>query len=295
VRDESADTVTFSTGTSAAYSGPTRDPNHNHVGPAVTLGAADSCSTAPVVKKYAYLLDEVRPHVAESNGDGPGGSNPLRIAVAPTDDGVGLTTVQYRVVNGVTGTPLLDWTTLASPTAQLVPLYRAGVTAPSIPALGTTTGLVRFEARAVDALGRTGPVSSRCWNQTLYAAPIEMGEPAAVAATNGPAGSGKWGLGLLSLADATSPIDPVSMMLNDVAGPAGAGLYEFSVWNPDERDRVPFGRRRRPAVDGDSRSQVVELLLRGQVGLPPDHREHQLHPRRVVCLRSRRRRHHLRD
>ncbi len=232
VRDESADTVTFSTGTSAAYSGPTRDPNHNHVGPAVTLGAADSCSTAPVVKKYAYLLDEVRPHVAESNGDGPGGSNPLRIAVAPTDDGVGLTTVQYRVVNGVTGTPLLDWTTLASPTAQLVPLYRAGVTAPSIPALGTTTGLVRFEARAVDALGRTGSVSSRCWNQTLYAAPIEMGEPAAVAATNGPAGSGKWGLGLLSLADATSPIDPVSMMLNDVAGPAGAGLYEFSVWNP---------------------------------------------------------------
>ncbi|MBP8807280.1 MAG: hypothetical protein KBI14_11715, partial [Kofleriaceae bacterium] len=127
---------------------------------------------------------------------------------------------------------LLDWTTLASPTAQLVPLYRAGVTAPSIPALGTTTGLVRFEARAVDALGRTGSVSSRCWNQTLYAAPIEMGEPAAVAATNGPAGSGKWGLGLLSLADATSPIDPVSMMLNDVAGPAGAGLYEFSVWNP---------------------------------------------------------------
>ncbi|MBK6920648.1 MAG: hypothetical protein IPH07_24820 [Deltaproteobacteria bacterium] len=103
----------------------------------------------------------------ESNGDGPGGSNPLRIAVAPTDDGVGLTTVQYRVVNGVTGTPLLDWTTLASPTAQLVPLYRASVTAPSIPALGTTTGLVRFEARAVDALGRTGPVSSRCWNQTL--------------------------------------------------------------------------------------------------------------------------------
>ncbi|MBP9862434.1 MAG: hypothetical protein KBD62_31060, partial [Kofleriaceae bacterium] len=85
VRDESADTVTFSTGTSVAYSGPTRDPNHNHVGPAVTLGAADSCATAPVVKKYAYLLDEVRPHVAESNGDGPGGSNPLRIAVAPTD------------------------------------------------------------------------------------------------------------------------------------------------------------------------------------------------------------------
>jgi hypothetical protein len=234
VRDESADTVTFSTGTSAAYSGPTRDPNHNHVGPAVTLGAADSCSTAPVVKKYAYLLDEVRPHVAESNGDGPGGSNPLRIAVAPTDDGVGLTTVQYRVVNGVTGTPLLDWTTLASPTAQLVPLYRASVTAPSIPALGTTTGLVRFEARAVDALGRTGPVSSRCWNQTLYAAPIEMGEPAAVAATNGPAGSGKWGLGLLNLADATSPIDPVSMMLNAVPSgtPAGAGLFEFSVWNP---------------------------------------------------------------
>ncbi|MBP9167813.1 MAG: hypothetical protein KBG48_10515 [Kofleriaceae bacterium] len=234
VRDESADTVTFSTGTSVAYSGPTRDPNHNHVGPAVTLGAADSCATAPVVKKYAYLLDEVRPHVAESNGDGPGGSNPLRIAVAPTDDGVGLTTVQYRVVNGVTGTPLLDWTTLASPTAQLVPLYRAGVTAPSIPALGTTTGLVRFEARAVDALGRTGPVSSRCWNQTLYAAPIEMGEPAAVAATNGPTGSGKWGLGLLNLADATSPIDPVSMMLNAVPSgtPAGAGLFEFSVWNP---------------------------------------------------------------
>ncbi|MEZ4403890.1 MAG: hypothetical protein R3B06_27955 [Kofleriaceae bacterium] len=48
------------------------------------------------------------------------------------------------------------------------------------------------------------------------------------------AAAGKWGLAGLDLASATSPAAPVSMMMNAVAAnvPAGAGLFEFPIYNP---------------------------------------------------------------
>jgi hypothetical protein len=117
-----------------------------------------------------------------------------------------------------------------APINSIVSLYRNGVN--GFASLGASQGVLSIEFEATDRLGRT-TTATRCWEQELLAAPIAMGT-AAAAATDGPVGSNKLGFAGLDLADTTVPIAPVSMMFTAVAPttPAGAGLFEFPIYNP---------------------------------------------------------------
>ncbi len=240
VRVESKDVITFSQALDPIFNRPTLNPTHAHttidtIDNTTTLGPATACAigSAPKVVKHAYLLDQAPLYVIESGGTDTGGGNSLKWTVNPTDDGIGISTVRYRVTTA-TGTVLLDWTNLPSTSMTTIPLYRAGGANP-IAALGTTQGLLRIELEAIDRLNRP-TTTSRCWEHTLLAAPIAMGG-SAVAATSGTAG--KFGLGQLTL-DSPSPAAPVSMMLTP--NPAGgAGIFEFPIFNPtNERVYVSF-------------------------------------------------------
>lgn len=242
VRDETGDIVTYSVTPSFPVAFVPYDPIHNHAGAAVSLGAATACdASAPTVTKYGYLLDEAPPRYATEQT--PPGRNPLRWQVALADDGVGVepSTVAYRVRDVDAGAVALDWTALGEPYA--VSLYRRATTAPSIAALGGS-GRFAIDFRARDRLGREVSVT-RCWNHRVLPAPILVGPvtaggsmvqcaasgPTSCAATHGPAGSGKYALGLLTLADTTSPYDPIGVQVLSSGAP-GTGLMEYPIWNP---------------------------------------------------------------
>lgn len=111
-------------------------------------------------------------------------------------------------------------------------LYRRGAPAPSIPILGTKAGVFAVEIRAQDRAGRLRTIK-HCWDHQPLAAPLDV--RAAVAATHGPIGSGKYALSLLKLEDTTSPIDPIGReVLSDpspATAPFGTGLMQFPVYN----------------------------------------------------------------
>ncbi len=246
VRDESGDTITFDQTIDPIFGVADRSPTHAHGGAAVTLGPATACDVASArkVTKYAYLLDEQPLYASESNGAGPGGRNPLRWAMAISDDGVGVdyATVAYRIRDVATNTFPLDWTPLAGTGAYTVNLFRTASSGPSIPVLGTKEGVFEIQFRGRDRLNRDADVVTRCWNHDLLAAPLDFGFPSVTmpggpsAPTNGPAGSGKYGLtaATFSLADTTSPYEPISMLMNapTPGTPSGVGLMQFPVYNP---------------------------------------------------------------
>ena len=220
VMQENHDTIEFSTTTVGGLR--TYNPTHNHATAFPTsLGAATACdASAPLVVKFAYLLDQTPPYVTESGGTDAGGGNSLKWQLDPSDDGVGLASARYRVVRVDSGAVIIDWTPLAAPTPTLVRLYRNGPA--GAVALGAAQGLLRIEFEATDRLTRT-VAASRCWRQTLLPAPITLG--AAADATT--ATAGKLALASLNLNTAGSP---VSSMMNTMNG--GAGLYEFPIYNP---------------------------------------------------------------
>jgi len=247
VRNEASDTISYNTtpvvfpSTFTPY-----DPTHTHAGPAVMLGASTSCdASSPTVTKYAYLLDESRAaYVTEAGGPAAQGRNPLQWQMTLTDDGVGIdpATTSYRVRDVAAGTTALDWLSLPGVGPYTVPLYRRGLTWPSIPALGLADSLYAIDFRGRDLLGRE-VTATRCWNHRSLAAPILVGplsgatmvqcgaNSTSCAATHGPGGSGKYALSLLSLGDTTSPFDPIGLqVLSDNV--SGTGLMEYPAWNP---------------------------------------------------------------
>ncbi len=246
VRDESADTITFSQVLDPIFGVPVYNPTHDHSGAEVTLGPLTVCDLtgAPRVTKYAYLLDEFPAYASETGGNGPGGRNPLRWAMTISDDGVGVdfATVAYRVRDVAANTFPLDWTPLTGTGSYTVNLFRAAASGPSIALLGSKEGLFEIQFRGRDRLGRDALLTTRCWNHVLLAAPLVFGFPSVTmpggpsAPTNGPAGSGKYGLTAanFSLADASSPFDPISMLMNAPTPgvPSGVGLMQFPVYNP---------------------------------------------------------------
>ena len=234
IRDESKDAIAFDTSVDATYGKPKLNPSHTHSTTApntTTLGPNVACTlgTTPVTK-YAYLLDEAPLYGSHVNDPVVDGDNALRWTVAPSDDGVGLASTRYRVVNVATSAVLLDWTTLPTTTTTTVPLRRVGVTSPSIPLLGTSQGLLRIEFEVTDQLNRI-TAATRCWDQRLLAAPIYLGGAATLPVTDAAANAaGQYSLAGLTL-DSTAPAMPVSMMLATNAL-GGAGLFEFPIYNP---------------------------------------------------------------
>ncbi len=242
VRQEDKDSVNFDPNLDPMYGKKKYNPTHAHSAAfTTTLGPATACdATAPRVVKYAYLLDQAPPFALETGGLDAGGANALKWQLDPSDDGVGLTSVRWRVVDVATGMVIHNWATLASPVTTLVPLYRVGANVAAgtsgSAALGTAQGLLRFEAEATDRLNRV-TTATRCWNQTLLAAPIVLDpNDQAVLPSNTAAdvAANKWGLSSLNLESTTTPAAPVSMMLTTpaTASPAGAGLFEFPIYNP---------------------------------------------------------------
>ena len=235
VRQEHKDVVTFDSTLDATYGVKKYNPTHAHQAAfTTTLGPATTCDAgAPTVTKYAYLLDETPLYAIESGGIDAGGANALKWQIDPSDDGVGLTGARYRVVDYATSATIINWT--AMPTAStLVKLFRNGPG--GAVALGAAQGLLRLDVEATDALGRTA-LQSRCWNQTLLAAPIVLdANDQATLPTNTAAdiAANKWGLSSLLLESTATPAAPVSMMLTTVAATtaAGAGLFEFPIYNP---------------------------------------------------------------
>lgn len=234
IRDESKDAIAFDPSVDATYGKPKLNPSHTHSTTApntTTLGPDVACTlgTTPVTK-YAYLLDETPLYGSHANDPVVDGDNALRWTVAPSDDGVGLTSTRYRVVNVATSAVLLDWTTLPTTATTTVPLRRVGVTSPSIPLLGTTQGLLRIEFEVTDQLNRI-TTATRCWDQRLLAAPIYLGGAATLPVTDAAANAaGQYSLAGLTL-DSTAPAMPVSMMMTANAL-GGAGLFEFPIYNP---------------------------------------------------------------
>ncbi len=244
VRQENKDAVNFDPNVDPMYGKKKYNPTHAHDAAfTTTLGPATPCDGSaadPSVTKYAYLLDQAPPFALETGGLDAGGANALKWQLDPSDDGVGLAAVRWRVVDVATGTVIHNWATLASPVSTLVPLYRVGANAAAgtsgSAALGTAQGLLRFEAEATDRLNRV-TTATRCWNQRLLAAPIVLDpNDQAVLPSNTAADitANKWGLASLSLTSTATPAAPVSMMLTTVATatPAGAGLFEFPIYNP---------------------------------------------------------------
>lgn len=246
VRDERGDVVTYSTAPAFPFAFLGRDPTHQHLGPAIALGASIACdATAPTVVKYGYLLDEApAPYVTEIGGGGPASRNPLGFALAVDDDGVGVdpASVAYRVRDVGTGAIALDWQAPVGASPYAIPLYRRGGAAPSIARLASD-GLLALDLRARDRLGRETTIT-RCWNHRVLPAPILVGPLdsggrmaqcgtglTSCAAGVGPAGSGKYALGLLSLADTAPPIDPIGAQVLTANAP-GAGLLQYPAWNP---------------------------------------------------------------
>jgi hypothetical protein len=235
VRQENKDVVTFDGTIDATYGVKKYNPTHAHqMTFTTTLGPATPCdASAPTVTKYAYLLDETPLYAIESGGIDAGGANALKWQVDPSDDGVGLTGARYRVVDNATSTTIINWTGM--PTAPtLIKLFRNGTN--GAVALGSAQGLLRIDVEATDALGRT-TLMSRCWNQTLLAAPIVLdANDQAALPTNTAAdiAANKWGLSTLLLESTATPAAPVSMMLTTVGATtaAGAGLFEFPIYNP---------------------------------------------------------------
>ena len=236
VRQEDHDNVTFDPAIDPTYGVPTYYPTHAHSAAfSTTLGPATACdaASAPTVVKYAYLLDQVPRHAVESGGTDVGGGNALTWHLAPSDDGIGLTSVRWRVVAVATGAVLRDWVTLAAPVSTRVALHRTGVDGAA--ALGTTPGLLRLDVEATDAFARTTTVA-RCWNHVLLAAPIVLApadQATVPTSTAADLAAGKWGLASLSLSSASVPAAPVSMMLTAGVS-AGAGLFEFPIYNPTD-------------------------------------------------------------
>lgn len=243
VKDERGDLVTFSTAVDPLFGVPSYAPTHSHNGTEVTLGPSTACdASAPTITKYAYLLDEQPPYVIEANGPGAEGRNPLRWRMTIADDGVGvdLATVAYRVRDVAAGTFPLDWTPLSGTSSYTVHLYRAAASGPSLPVLGAKEGLFEIQFRGRDRLGRE-VTATRCWNHELLGAPLFVGNPQLAspggpsAPTNGPPGSGKYGLTASSFSLAsTTPIHPVSSLMNAPAAgaPSGVGLMQFPIFNP---------------------------------------------------------------
>ena len=253
VHDESGDLVTYAAALTSTLL-PRFDVTHQHSGATVTLGGSTACDgTSPQVVKYAYLLDQApAPYVTEP------ATNPLTFGLAVTDDGLATdaSAVQYRVRNVATGATLRDWTPVPGVGAPYtIPIFRAG--AGGIAALATLTGtkdatttaggmlLLAIDMQAADPFGRTSPVQTRCWRHVALPVPLAVGpftndgthqtmsacSGTACDATNGPLGSGKYALKALSLADTTSPYDPIgAQVLSD--GAPGTGLMEFTVYNP---------------------------------------------------------------
>ena len=237
VKDEAGDTVTYRVTSPIPFGFVPYDPFHVHGGVDVTLGTSTACDTsAPQVVKYAYLLDENAPVYGSEQA-----RNPLRWALTVTDDGVGVdpASVAYRVRDVGRSATALDWQAVTGPA---VSLYRRGRLAPSIPALATD-GLFAIDFRGRDWLGREVTIT-RCWNHRALPAPVLVGPvnsagvmvgcsatgPTACAANHGPTGSGKYALRLLSLADTSSPVDPIgAQVLSN--GALGVGLMEYPVWN----------------------------------------------------------------
>ncbi len=247
IKDEANDSVSYGIDTAFPFDFIGRDPTHLHGAAAVVLGATPACdATSPTISKYAYLLDELAaPYVTEIGGGGPQSRNPLTWRLTVADDGVGIdsSSIAYRVRHVPTATVALDWRALSGVSPFTVPLYRRGVTGPSIAALGALDGLYAIELRARDRLGRETTIT-RCWNHRVLAAPVLVGPldaqgqmaqcgsgATSCAATHGPIGSGKYALNLLSLGDTTAPIDPIGAQVL-VANAPGTGLMQYPVWNP---------------------------------------------------------------
>ena len=232
VRQEDHDSVTFDPTIDPAYGVARYLPTHAHSAAfSTTLGPATACDgSAPTVVKYAYLLDRVPRYAVESGGADAGGGNPLAWHLAPADDGIGLTSVRWRVVAVATGAVLRDWVTLAAPVDTRVALHRDGVDGAA--ALGTTSGLLRIEVEATDTFART-TTAARCWNHTLLAAPIVLAASDQATAATSDATNDRWNLSSLNLASTAVPPPPVSMMLTAGAA-AGTGLFEVPIYNPTD-------------------------------------------------------------
>ena len=269
VRNETGDSVNFARSIEPLTGDVTHiQITHRHQGAVVPLGASTTCDTTGLTSeltKYIHLLDESPPSYVTEESETPGGEtrNPIRWQFVATDDGVGVdfSTVQYRIRDVAAGTFPLNWTHIAGTGSYSIPLYRRGTMAPSIPALGTKEGLLEIQFQGFDRLGRLFE-EKRCWQHKLLAPPIlvgpfdTMGRPAACgsgtqscAPTNGPAGSGKYGLNRLALGDVTAPIDPIAAeVLQDSA--AGTGLMQYQVWNASTEPIYLSVDLTNPAVPG---------------------------------------------
>jgi hypothetical protein len=214
VRDETGDAISFPSG------GVDFTTRHVHNGAAIDLSVDGGC---PVVTKHVTLTDAVTPYITEDNG-AVAGRNPIRYAVAASDDGIGVEAAEYRVIHA-NGTVVRAWTAMPAGT-QVGNTIDYTVLLDGIAALRATEGEYTIEWRIRDRFDRT-TTDSRCWTHRLLAPAVKTTAP--VSAASGIMSA--LGLSATGLSG-TASSNVATKLLNDDS--LGASLVEMTAWNGSE-------------------------------------------------------------